>query len=163
MSQLPSKPGILSLISQLLAIEWTILECYFMEKSWWLSYLGSMFLEIFNRTSYCKDTNGFMQKNMLCVMFVFNFWGNGFRNVHFLMASIENHPFDLLIHKEKFLQGYTLRLEAQFKESGKVHQSTTTPTNLRPWTVTQNSVQKYTSNEASKQCFCKFEEISTAP
>ena len=51
------------------------------------------------------------------------------------MASIENHPFDLLIHKEKCLQGYTLRLEAQFKESGKVHQSTTTPTNLRPWTV----------------------------
>ena len=45
----------------------------------------------------------------------------------FLIASIENNPFDLLIHKEKCLQGYTLRLEAQFKESGKVHQSTTTP------------------------------------
>ena len=66
MSQLPSKPGILSFIIQLLVIEWTNLECYFMEKSWWLSYLGSMFLEIFNRTSYCKDTNGFMQKYDMC-------------------------------------------------------------------------------------------------
>ena len=37
-----------------------------------------------------------------------------------------------LFIKKKCLQGYTLRLEAQFKESGKVHQSTTTPTNLRP-------------------------------
>ena len=56
-------------------------------------------------------------------MVVFDFWRNGSRNVHFLMASIENHPFVLLIHEIFFFQGQTLRLEAQLKESGQVHQS----------------------------------------
>ena len=94
---------------------------------------------------------------MLCVIFFFDLWRNGFRNVHFLMASIENHPFDLLIHKEKCLQGYTLRLEAIFKESGRVHQSTTTPTNLRPWTVLQS--QHFGSLSISQRIWLKLNNL----
>ena len=68
-----------------------------------LRYLGSMLLKIFNRTSHCKATNDFMQKNMLCVIFFFDLWRNGFRNLYFLTASIENYSFDLLIHEIKIL------------------------------------------------------------
>ena len=141
MSQLPSKPGIISLITQLLVNEWAILECCFMKSLDNYHILDPCFWKCSIGLPTAK-LQMILCKKMLCVIFFFNLWRNGFRNVHFLMASIENHPFDLLIHKEKCLQGYTLRLEAQFKESGKVHQSTTTPTNLRPWTVYLNTSRK---------------------
>ena len=34
-------------------------------------------------------------------MFAFDLWRNGLRNVYFLIASIENKSFDLLIHEIK--------------------------------------------------------------